>query len=484
MLTWEFPPRKIGGIASHVYDLSRAIARRGTDVHVVTCCEFPGAPPCEEVEGVHVYRFNPHRTPVFSFLSWVFSMNICMVQRGAEVIDAYDGQFNLIHAHDWLVARAAVDLKGRYGKPLVSTFHSTEAGRRDGIHDGYQKAIHDVEFQLAHQSDRLICCSEYMAKHMLQTFGVPKEKVDIVYNGVEASKFNFRIDARMFRERYARPNEKIVLYVGRLVREKGVHVLIGAMPRVLSVLPDVKLIIVGEGKMKETLQEEARQFGVAHKVLFTGFVGDETLQLLYKISDLAVFPSLYEPFGIVALEAMAAMVPVVVSDVGGLAEVVEHEKTGVKVYPDNSASLAWGILRVLRNPEYADKLRRNAYLRVLNRNDWDALAENTAGVYEKALASPLTVSAMHRLQVKMLEPKPLTKYILLPVLYTLGTVKRESSRSVKEIAELCRVPKGAIFPLMRELVKGGYVTSRRDPAGKLRYWLTKKGIVRACSLFT
>ncbi len=488
MLTWEFPPRIIGGIASHVYDLSCALVLQGMGVHVVTC-GFPDALPYEVVEGIHVHRFDSYQIPAFNFLSWVFSMNIDMANRAAGVIEVNEEQFDLLHAHDWLVARAALELKNKYGTPLVSTIHSTEVGRRNGIHNGYQRTIHNVESELIHQSDRLICCSRFMAEQISHTFGVPTSKLNIIHNGVDAPKFNIKANFRRAKEKYAPKGAKLILYVGRLVHEKGVHVLIGAMPEVLSKIPNVKLIIVGEGGMKESLQKEAHELGVSDKVSFAGFIDDETLRLLYKISDVAVFPSIYEPFGIVALEAMAAKLPVVVSDVGGLAEIVKHNKTGVKVYPDNSDSLSLGILKILTNQKYADTLTKNAYKAIISRNDWDSLAEKTAETYAKVLPQepqePLILSAVPRLKSKLFWPEQfLTEYGLLLILYASAIVTKGSSKTLREIAKLCGASKKKISALLGKLIESGFVVEYRDAAGKLRYYLTKTGIVRSCSVFT
>ena len=487
MLSWEFPPRIIGGIASHVYDLSRAIVRKNLDVHVVTC-GFPDTLPYDEVEGVQVYRFDPYEIPTLDFLSWVLSMNTGMAQRAGEVIDTYRKRFDLIHAHDWLVAKAALELKNQYGIPLVSTIHATEMGRRGGIQDNYHKLIHDIEHQLVHQSDRIICCSQYMAKEVSQNLNISMEKIDVIYNGVDTSKFDLREDLKSFRERYASPNEKIILYVGRLVYEKGVHILIEAMPKILKAMSEARLIIVGEGRMKEFLENKAQQLHVADEVHFLGFVQDQTLRKLYHISDVAVFPSLYEPFGIGTLEAMAAKVPVVVSGVGGLGELVEHDKTGVKVYPDNSDSLVWGIMRVLRTPKYANMLKGNAYKKLLHDYNWDLLARKTLETYIKALLNArretLQVSKT-AMKLKITLPKQILHASnLLLVLHTSGATTEESSKALAEIANMRGVSPQFVSGLLNKLVNDGYVTNCRDQSGMLRYYLTKIGIIKACSLFT
>ncbi len=171
--------------------------------------------------------------------------------------------------------------------------------------------------------------------------------------------------------------------MGRLVREKGVEILIEAMAGVLAAHPEAKLVVAGAGPY-EHLAARARALGIGHKVSFAGFVSDD-LARLYAIADVAVFPSLYEPFGIVALEAMAAGVPVVSSDVGGLREVVTHGLTGLHTWANNPHSLAWGVSQVLGDNVLASRLRRRARQEVLARFHWDGIAEQTLGVYEEAL---------------------------------------------------------------------------------------------------
>jgi len=175
-----------------------------------------------------------------------------------------------------------------------------------------------------------------------------------------------------------------VLFVGRLVYEKGAHVLINGIPKVLEKV-NAKFIIVGSGYMKEQLSNIVRSMGLEHKVMFTGFVEDETLLKLQKCADVSVVPSLFEPFGIVALEAMAAKSPVVVSDTGGLSEIVDHDLTGVKVYPNSPESLAWGITKLLLDENYRNRIIENAYKKVQEKYDWDKIALHTKRIYEGVL---------------------------------------------------------------------------------------------------
>jgi glycosyltransferase involved in cell wall biosynthesis len=206
----------------------------------------------------------------------------------------------------------------------------------------------------------------------------------MIPNGVDVSEFVGTFNKETFRKLYALPGEKIVLSVGRLVYEKGASLLVEAMPRILGRI-DAKFLFVGEGYMKEQLRSRAQELGVGSKAYFTGYIDDKTLRQLYRIADVCAFPSLYEPFGIVALEAMAARVPVVVSDTGGLSEIVDHDKTGVKVYVNNVDSLAWGIVKVLTDSRYANYLRTNASRRILELYSWHQIAVRTKKVYERIL---------------------------------------------------------------------------------------------------
>ncbi|MGE5707446.1 MAG: glycosyltransferase family 4 protein, partial [Bacteroidota bacterium] len=174
-------------------------------------------------------------------------------------------------------------------------------------------------------------------------------------------------------------------FVGRMVPEKGAHVIIESAPDVLSEYPDAKFILVGRGGFLDELKRRAAELNVGHKILFTGYVDDETLLQLYKVADVSTAPSLYEPFGIVALEGMGAQVPVVVADSGGLGEIVEHQKSGITVFPGDPKSLAWGLLEVLKNPDEARQLREQAYQRVLDTFNWPMIARQTAEVYHRVM---------------------------------------------------------------------------------------------------
>jgi glycosyltransferase involved in cell wall biosynthesis len=185
-----------------------------------------------------------------------------------------------------------------------------------------------------------------------------------------------------FRAKYAKFNDQIVFNVSRLVHEKGAHRLVEAVPRILAERPLARVIIAGKGPEADNLRRQAESLGVIDRVDFIGFIPDEERNRLLRVANCAVFPSLYEPFGIVALEAMALGCPVVVSDVGGLAEVVTHTVTGITTYADNAESVAWGVLRALTHPELARKYAATAKEWVAQFFNWPRIALLTGEVYE------------------------------------------------------------------------------------------------------
>jgi glycogen synthase len=385
MLSWEYPPRVIGGISPHVFFLSKSLAKNGVKVHVVTC-DFPDAPAHEVIDGVEVYRIDSYKNPSPDFATWVYLMNLNMQKEAAAIAAKLPDEIDVFHAHDWLVATAGIGLKHVFRKPLLVTMHSTEIGRRDGLHTTTEKMINETEAWLTYEAWRVVCCSDYMMQHVKWAFGLPNDKLVRVPNGVNPHVYDGleKQDLTAFRRTFALPEEKIVLYVGRLVYEKGIHILINAVPKVVEKV-NAKFVIVGSGYMKEQLSNIVKSMGLEHKVLFTGFVEEENLLKLQKCADVSVVPSLFEPFGIVALEAMAAKSPIVVSDTGGLSEIVDHDQTGIKAYPNNADSLAWGITKILLDENFRNRIRENAYKKILEKYDWNKIAQQTRHVYEGIL---------------------------------------------------------------------------------------------------
>ena len=387
MLTWEYPPRIVGGIARVVNDLSKRLIKDGHEVTVITYKEG-NVPYYENDKGVDVYRVDNFMINPNNFIDWIMQLNFNMVAKANELIQK-NGKFDVIHAHDWLVAYSAKTLKNSYGIPLVCTIHATEAGRNSGIHDETQRYINDTEWLLTYESSEVIVNSKFMKNDLQRLFGLPYEKINVIANGVNINSYTGVERDYDFRKQYAADNEKIILFMGRLVYEKGVQHLISAMPKILEGYHDAKLIIAGKGGMIDELKEQVNSMGLSQKVYFTGYLNAKQVSKMYKCADVSVFPSTYEPFGIVALEAMLAGVPTVVSDVGGLNEIVEHGVDGMKSYAGNPNSLADSILALLLNPELCDKVTKQAKLKVKNEYNWAKIAQDTYFTYEKAICQTM-----------------------------------------------------------------------------------------------
>lgn len=381
MLTWEYPPRIVGGISRVVYDLSHAIAKKGHEVHVITCWET-GNKEVEEVGNVFVHRVQTCGVNTVNFVDWVLQLNFAMVECATKLVNNI-GYFDAIHAHDWLVAFSAKTIKGAFGIPIVSTIHATEHGRNWGIHNDVQRYINNVEQWFVEESDQIIVNSRYMKDEVSEIFSVEDEKLSVIPNGIDVNKFKDVHKDMQFRRQYALDDEKIVFFVGRIVNEKGIHVLIDSVPKILQVYPKTKFVIVGKGPQLDFLRWKVSSLGISEKISFTGYVKDEDLAKLYKCVDIAVFPSLYEPFGIVALEGMVAGLPVVVTDVGGLNDLVEHEVDGMKAYTDNANSLADCIIELLLNEDKTQNIKKNALDKVERLYNWSKITQLTMDVYSR-----------------------------------------------------------------------------------------------------
>lgn len=378
MLSWEYPPHHVGGLGIHVRDLSKALVNNNVQVHILTLAA--GEQPSWEVkEGVFVHYVPRHRfAGEDGFLLWVLQFNLEMADLGKELLARLSHQRLILHAHDWLVAQAARELREAFGVPLITTIHATEYGRHRGLHNELQWTIHQIEEELVKCSKKVICCSRYMATEVHQLFGLPKENIEVIPNAVHPIEVG-----------YAGENSRVVLYVGRLVPEKGVQVLLRAFARLVRVHPNATLVIAGTGPYAGELKALAASLGIAERVTFAGFVSEDTRNKLLAQSAVAVFPSLYEPFGIVALEAMSAGVPVVASRVGGLAEIVEHGITGLLFTPGDDSELFACLELLFSHPQLGRELRLRAREKVSRNYTWDAVAKKTLNTYQEILEGGL-----------------------------------------------------------------------------------------------
>ena len=390
MLTWEYPPRIVGGISRVVHDLAQKLGEKGNEVHIVTCME-DNAPEEEKDKYVFVHRVRNYEIGANNFIDWVMHLNFALLQRCIKLVNIV-GAIDIIHAHDWIVAYASIVLKHSFFIPLAATVHATEWGRNWGIHNEEQKYISSVEWWLTYEAWKVIVNSEYMNSEVKQVFNLPQDKIKVIANGVDFEKFDSLSCDPKFRVKFALDSEKIIFFVGRLVNEKGAQVLLDAMPKILAHYSNVKLVIAGKGPQLEYLREKAKLLGINEKVFFTGYISDDNLSKLYKCIDIAVTPSLYEPFGIVALEGMAAHIPVVVSDAGGISEIVQHGVNGMKAYAGNSDSLADSILEILNCPEKAQAMKDNALEKVRLLYNWDVISELVMKTYNAIIGESISLN--------------------------------------------------------------------------------------------
>ena len=382
MLSWEYPPLIEGGLARHVRKLTENLVELGVDVHVLTRGREES--PAEEiVDGIYLHRVLEPRRPaeLTEFITWVEHMNTDMLAAGVELGDRFD--FDLVHGHDWLVAVAGDHLAKRFDVPLAVTIHATEYGRHQGWVDKQpQSHIHGVEKWMANRAEQVITCSAYMRDHVADIYGIEEERIAVIPNGIDPSDLQVgdKQELKRLRGEFAAPDEKLVLLVGRLVYEKGFQIALEALPRIIEEVGNVRYLVAGSGTHEQQLRAQARELGLDRHGTFLGWIGDDVLHTLYRIADLTVVPSIYEPFGLVALEAMASGCPCLVADTGGLREVVPHDEVGLRFRSRDPRSLADTAIRVLADDELGKRIVAEAHEHVRS-FDWADVAEQTEAVY-------------------------------------------------------------------------------------------------------
>ena len=386
MLSWEYPPVLVGGLGRHVHALSVALAAAGHEVTVVTR-HADGAPLEEHVDGVRVLRAaeDPVTFPLAtsSLLAWTMAFNHTLTRAALRAADT--GSYDVVHAHDWLVAHTAITVAEHLHLPLVTTIHATEAGRHQGwLPEEMNRTIHGVEHWLSNASTRLIACSGYMREQVTTLFEVPGGHVEVVPNGVDDRAWRARPRAvASARARFA-GDGPLIGYAGRLVYEKGVQHLVDAVPQLRERHPGLRVLIAGDGPYRGELEERTHQLGIGGAVRFAGFLDNTQLPAVLGATDATVVPSLYEPFGMVALEAAAAGAPLAVARTGGLAEIVEPGVTGVTFPHSDPPALAGAVGQLLGDEVFARRVARQARTMVCRRYGWATIAARTAEVYASA----------------------------------------------------------------------------------------------------
>ena len=425
LLTWEYPPVIEGGLARHVRKLAEALVRRGVSVDVLTrgSSERAGIDrriretasenssheivgngdrdgsagsitglSVEDRGGVTVYRVPEPGWPrdLDRFVAWVQRMNDDMLAAGVSL--AGERSYDLVHGHDWLVAHASAALSEQLDIPYATTIHATEHGRHQGwVQDPPQSHIHSVERSMAQRADTVIVCSYYMRGHVADIFDIDERRITVIPNGIDPRDLQPVGDLDALRREFAQPEDQLVLLVGRLVYEKGFQLALDALPGVIERVGAVRFLVAGSGTHEAELRAQTERLGLSQHGVFLGWIGDDALHSLYRIADLCVVPSIYEPFGLVALEAMASGCPCIVADTGGLREVVPSgERVGLRFNGGDAEHLGVMIERLLVDGELRDRLVTEASEHVL-RFDWDDIAQRTHTIY-----SDLTVLRGHR----------------------------------------------------------------------------------------
>jgi glycosyltransferase involved in cell wall biosynthesis len=386
IISWEYPPHMVGGVGTHVADLAPCLGGLETEfgplyVDVLTT-RFSGGDQVESVnEYVTIHRVDLPAVDPLDHYNSVIDGNSVFIEYAKTL--AASRRYDLIHVHDWLTGEAGIVIKHAWKQPLLATMHATERGRHQGYLPSHtSRQIDRIEWKTAYEAWHVIACSEFMTDELVRFFSLPKDKITIIPNGISAPA-NAQVDRGAIdamRRKYAPNDERLLFFVGRITYEKGIHMIVRAMPRILVQHPNTRLLIAG--KNSQMMEQTAYELAVEDQVTCLGYVSDEERNLLYQTVDAAIFPSLYEPFGIVALEAMIHNCNVIVSATGGLREVIKHEVNGLTVIPEDPLSIAWAVNRLFTSPEEAAVWRTNALHDAQTSYRWSRIAALTANVYQ------------------------------------------------------------------------------------------------------
>jgi glycogen(starch) synthase len=405
---WEYPPQLVGGLGTYAEYISQEFVDIGHDVSVFTL-NNNGLKTREIMKGVEVHRPQiSDASNVWPFFvvddlkKWgtnirlfndIFIYNILSATKFINgLIGKEKYNFDVVCVHDWLSSVAGLVIKNETKIPVVFHVHSTEWGRSGG--QGSEVVSH-LERAMAQNADKIITVS-YAMQDDLVKHGWQQSKISVVWNGVDPKRFNpvsvQKDDVAQIRAKYGIPKDYyMLLFVGRLTWVKSVRNLLQAMPLVLNEYPNTKLVILGKGEEQVDIVQTAERLNIKDSIIYRfDFIPEKERILHYAAADLCVFPSVYEPFGIVSLEAMAMEKPVVVGARGvvGFKEQVINggpDQNGVHINGEDPADIAWGIKAVLQNPQRAKNWGENGRQRVLEYFTWQKAAEETVKIYESLL---------------------------------------------------------------------------------------------------
>jgi glycogen synthase len=375
MVGWEWPPNHTGGLGVHSFEISQELTRLGHRITFLT----PFTGPFTPVEGV-TFRYPGQSQPGSSaeyppaywaggspdspFVDTTDGYNVWI----SKIDDL--GPVDVIHVHDWFGTVGAKALAERLRRPLVMTMHSTEYDRSLG-HPW--DPILNREQVGVDAAARVIAVSRHLRQQLIDRYHADPNKVRVVYNAVRPSQRLERID----------PTKRVVLYVGRLAAMKGVDTFLRAAARLVPTFPDVLFVVAGEGPEYGRLIQLAAGLEIGDHVMFLGKVSEEERELLLAGSSVFVLPSVVEPFGIAALEAMAAGVPTIVSKTSGVAEISE---SAFRVDFWDAEEFASRIAELLEYPTLRRAMGEQGRWEAL-REGWPERARETVGVYLEAMGA-------------------------------------------------------------------------------------------------
>ena len=389
-IAWEYPPLVYGGLGRHVHALAVAQAENGHDVTVITQ-QVDSEPRTEVLEGVTVVRRSP--TPALDFvpdnlLSWVGELDASLATAATAQVGqmaAAETPVDVIHCHDWMTTQAGVAAAQAAGVPLVATIHATERGRHQGHLPGdISVAVDATERRLCQAADELITCSQAMRNDVITQLGANPDRVAVLPNGIDESVWRTEeSQRRRARVRWGGTGP-LLMFTGRLEVEKGIYTMLDALPGILNNFPDARLVVAGQGGQSAQFDADIAERGLSPAVMRAGWLSEEELKALIAAADVALVPSLYEPFGLVALEAMALGTPVVAARTGGLADIVDNGRTGLTFTPGDPGELASAVVETLSDPRAAAARADLARAELPKRFNWRHIAEDTVAVYERA----------------------------------------------------------------------------------------------------
>ena len=374
-LGWEFPPHSVGGLGTHSYNIVKALSEKGVIVNVILPFKEHS-----EIKGVNFLTFESELFESVYDLSTKKEINEMgektLYRDVFNEVEEYKNkalelssqvEFDVIHANDWVTGRAAIEIKKRTGKKLVATIHSTEYDRTAGKP---WERIAKEEKELIDNADVVVTVSRRLKEEITALYNADERKVSVIYNAINREKFNgIKRDS----------NRKVVLYVGRLSVQKGIDNLIRAFKIVSKKNDDALLYIIGEGPELSNLINLSINLDLSDKVIFLGRVPDAEMEMLYSIANVFVMPSVSEPFGIVALEAIASNVPTIVSSQSGVSEIIKNTLTVDFWDTEQMADL---ILGLLDYSEINKEMSKNAY-KELDSITWEKAAEKFIETYNK-----------------------------------------------------------------------------------------------------